>query len=112
METTNPGRRRRGAAGAFQLFTSLLFLAAGCAQQAGDPGHDVLAQAARVSGTTGLIRFETAGGPVDVGGEVGPRLTRADAVRLALANDPDLQVALAKVRAAEADARQERLLPN
>ena len=85
---------------------------AGCAGQGGNPEKSVLDDAARVAGGQALIHFETHGGPTDVAGDIGPRLTRADAVRLALANDPDLQVALAKVRAAEADARQERLLPN
>ena len=57
-----------------------------------------------------LIVFRTEGGPIDAAADVGPRLTRADAVRLALLNDPDLQVALAKLKAAEADAKQARLL--
>jgi outer membrane protein TolC len=104
----------RGAATARALplaLIGLLFVATGCSQPGG-AGFDFTRDAARVSGDASLIRFRTEGGPLDVPAAPGPRLTRADAVRLALAGDPDLQVALAKVRSAEADARQARLLPN
>jgi outer membrane protein TolC len=40
------------------------------------------------------------------------RLTRARALRLTLEHDPRIQAAFARVRAAEADAQQARLLPN
>lgn len=42
----------------------------------------------------------------------GDALTLPEAVRRAVAHDPAVQVALAKVRSAVADARQTRLLPN
>jgi len=89
----------------------LVFLAAGCGTPGG-AGFNFTRDADRVSGDASLIQFRTEAGPLDEPGAPGPSLTRADAVRLALAGDPDLQVALAKVRSAEADARQARLLPN
>jgi outer membrane protein TolC len=89
----------------------LLFVVTGCSQPGG-AGFNFTRDAARVSGDGSLIQFRAEGGPLDEPAATGPHLTRADAVRLALASDPDLQVALAKVRSAEADARQARLLPN
>lgn len=49
---------------------------------------------------------------VDAGGAAPASLSLAEAVRRTVEHDPRLQVALAKVRSAAADARQTRLLPN
>jgi len=50
--------------------------------------------------------------PVDERGSAPERLTLAEALRQALRSSPDLQSALARVRLAEAEADQARLLPN
>jgi len=50
--------------------------------------------------------------PIDAGGPGPSSLTLLDAVRRTVEHDPRLQVALAKVRSARADASQARLLPN
>jgi outer membrane protein, heavy metal efflux system len=85
-------------------------IAAGCAGPLRHP--DVPRAAAGATGSADLIAFQVRGGSFDQPTDPGPHLSATDAVRLALANDSGLQVALAKVRGAEADARQARLLPN
>lgn len=64
------------------------------------------------AGVADAIVFEIHGGPVDVAVDSSPVLTLPGAVRRTLRTDPDVQAALARVRAAEADADQARLLPN
>jgi cobalt-zinc-cadmium efflux system outer membrane protein len=115
MATTVAGQESGGRAARpprVALLLAAALVAAGCGPPVGGKGYDFRREAAHVTGDAALIRFHTQGGPIDAPADAGPRLTRADAVRLALASDPDLQVALAKVRSAEADARQARLLPN
>ncbi len=73
---------------------------------------DAPAITSRALGVEGLIRFESSGGPLDVPGELAGELTLEMTVREALRTDPQIQAALARVRAAEADAEQARLLPN
>jgi cobalt-zinc-cadmium efflux system outer membrane protein len=73
---------------------------------------DVAGDAARATAMADPITFVVHGQPDDVPPDAAGRLSRADAVRLCLRNSPDVQVALADVRRAEADARQARLLPN
>jgi cobalt-zinc-cadmium efflux system outer membrane protein len=58
------------------------------------------------------IRFETHGQPDDAGAEPPGELTLQDAIERSLRNDPQIQIALSHVRAAEADLRQASLLPN
>lgn len=75
------------------------------------------AQAERaIADATGVpgdaIEFTVLGGPDDVPASPAGSLDLADAVRRALRNSPELQAALAKVRGAEAEASQARLLPN
>jgi cobalt-zinc-cadmium efflux system outer membrane protein len=66
----------------------------------------------RVTGTApGTVTFRTYGERDDVGQDAST-LTLADATRAALEHDPRLQAAAARVRAALADAKQARLLPN
>ncbi len=55
--------------------------------------------------------YHTRGESVDVAG-IASTLTLEQSVRLALSHDPRIQSALARLRQAEADARQTRLLPN
>jgi outer membrane protein, heavy metal efflux system len=71
--------------------------------------------AADVAGATGLTRAIVVRDEAESlnGLEADPEsLTAGEVVRLALAHDPRIQSAVAKVRAAEADANQARLLPN
>jgi outer membrane protein TolC len=84
-------------------------LAAGC-QPVIRP--DVPADAARLTGVDNAIVFREDPGPLDLPGPADPTLTPEQAVRLALAHDPRVQASLARVRVAEADAQQARLLPN
>jgi outer membrane protein TolC len=88
----------------------------GCVSAAGcvPPPHgpDLRHAAAAATGREDLIAFHVHGGPLDEAGDPGPHLSSTGAVQSALRNDPGLLVALAKVRIAEAEARQSRLLPN
>lgn len=107
--SSNPPRHGpASAAGVLIALTTLL----GCAAQ--PPPDEFAPGLARLTGDAEGIRFEVDGAPVDAtdGGPATTSLAAADAVRLALRNDPAVQVALARVRAALADARQARLLPN
>jgi outer membrane protein TolC len=58
------------------------------------------------------VVVEHAPEPIDAGGTVPSSLSLPEAVRRTVEHDPRLQVALAKVRSARADASQSRLLPN
>lgn len=64
------------------------------------------------AGVATAIVFHSQGGPIDATGSDAAQLTLPDAVRRAMLTDPDIQAALSRVRAAEADADQVRLLPN
>ena len=89
----------------------VLILVAGCA--APMPSADLRAPAAGATGIDDAIQFRAEGGPTDVAsGATDAALPLADAVRLALRHDPRVGAALARVRVAQADARQARLLPN
>lgn len=83
----------------------------GCASTA--PARLTVAEEiAAAAGLSEPIRFETRGQPADVAAPAGQALTLEDAVRRTLAHSPELQAALARVRAAQADAKQARLFPN
>lgn len=73
---------------------------------------DVGGEAARLAGLAEPLAFRVEGDPLDAPGQTPAGLTLAEAVRLALTGSPEVQEALARVRAAEADAGQARLLPN
>jgi outer membrane protein, heavy metal efflux system len=83
-------------------------LAAGC--QPTRP--DVPADAARLTGINNAIVFREDPLPLDLPAPADTTLTPEQAIRLALAYDPRVQASLARVRVAEADAHQARLLPN
>ena len=88
-----------------------LIVVTGCA--APTPSADLREPAARATAIDNTIAFQSRGGPTDVaGGAAEAALPLADAVRLALRHDPRVGAALARVRVAQADARQARLLPN
>jgi outer membrane protein TolC len=93
--------------GALPWAIGCTLLAAGC-QPRRPP---VEADAARLTGISGAIVFRSAGGPAPALA-ADTTLTFDQAVRLCLMHDPRIQAALAKVRMAEADAGQARLLPN
>jgi outer membrane protein TolC len=92
---------------------SILLALAGCQSQP-SPGpvrpEISIADAIGVPGEA--IAFTTVGGPDDAPASSSEFLALADAIRLALQNSPELQAALARVRGAEAEASQARLLPN
>jgi cobalt-zinc-cadmium efflux system outer membrane protein len=85
-------------------------LAAGCVGPA--PSPHVESTAARITGVENAIAFQIEAGPLDVAGDDPELLTLAHATRLSLESNPEIQAALARVRSAEADAQQARLLPN
>ena len=85
------------------------FAASGCAARL--PSHDLRSRADAATGFSGEIVFRSRGEPLDVE-SAGAVLPQDHAVALALRHDPRVQAALARVRAAEADAGQARLLPN
>lgn len=75
------------------------------------PRPDVPADVARLTGLENAITFRAdaeAAPPTDPSGLLTPQA----AVRMSLSYDPRVQSALAKVRVAEAEANQARLLPN
>jgi outer membrane protein TolC len=96
------------------LAACLIGAAGGCAPNTFDP--DVSNTAAHIAGLNEPIDFQSEGEPIDVppvnGSTDGPALGIADAVRRALTHDPGIQAAMARVRVAQADAKQSRLLPN
>jgi len=72
----------------------------------------VPADAARLTGINNAIVFREGPLPLDLPAPADTTLTPEQAIRLALAYDPRVQASLARVRVAEADAHQARLLPN
>jgi cobalt-zinc-cadmium efflux system outer membrane protein len=91
-----------------KILTAILALA-GC--QRGPDAPDVAGDASRLTGIEDAIHFE-AQLPTNAPETAPDTLTWAEASRLALRRDAKVQVALAKMRVAEAGARQSRLLPN
>lgn len=69
-------------------------------------------QIARAAGMPDAIAFDMTGGTVDIEAPLAAELPLAAAARLALSHDPRVQAALARVRAALAESKQTRLLPN
>jgi outer membrane protein, heavy metal efflux system len=101
--------RRMGQGAGGLAWLMCLALLAGCQM----PRTDVPAEAARATGIANGIAFQPQNEPIDLPEPAADGvLTLDDAVRRALAHDARIQVALAAVRVAEADSRQERLLPN
>ncbi|MBX3356970.1 MAG: TolC family protein [Phycisphaeraceae bacterium] len=89
--------------------TVFLSVLSGCASQRPDPRAEEAASTA--AGLETAIAFRAEGGPLDEAADINS-LTLADAVQRAVATDPRLHAALARVRIAMADADQARLLPN
>jgi cobalt-zinc-cadmium efflux system outer membrane protein len=94
----------------FGIAPAGLLLIGGCAARPSSAG---LEAALVKAGVAEAIVFKIHGGPVDVATESSSSvLTLPDAVQRTLRTDPDVQAASARVRAAEAETDQVRLLPN
>ena len=87
---------------------ALPLIGGGCVATYNPP--DAEADASLAAGQA--IAFHADPQPLNAADPAGPTLTLAEAVRRTLANSPAVQSALARVRVAEAEARQTRLLPN
>ena len=83
---------------------------AGCASTT--PKPEIAAPVARATGMSDAITFQVKGETLDMNEAAEATLTLSDAVRRTLSHDPAIQAALARVRIAQADAKQDRLLPN
>jgi cobalt-zinc-cadmium efflux system outer membrane protein len=69
-------------------------------------------QASQAVGLSDPFAFQVDGEPTDVEVPMSQSLTFIAATKLALQHDPGIQQALARVRVAQAEAHQQRLLPN
>lgn len=107
---TRAARRGPDFARAVLITTLAAVIGPGCAGRRPDPAAEQ--SITRAIGSGAAIEFRTEGGPLDEPDAAPDRLALADAVRRAVATDPGLQAALARVRVAMADADQARLLPN
>ncbi len=87
-----------------------LILSSGCAPTAKRP--DTPQRIAAATGLSNAITVQQHGMPLDVKDDAAETLTLAQAVQRSVERSPDLQAALARTRAAEADANQAALLPN
>jgi outer membrane protein TolC len=94
----------------FLAAAALAACAAGCAST--DLPPDVTDQIAQATGNPEPVKLEVDGAPLDVDAAPGEVLGLEEALRRAMAHGPELQEALARVRAAQADVLQAKLLPN
>lgn len=95
------------------LATLLILTAAttgGCASSRDWPQTEQAA--AQATGAADAIQLDVNGQPVDIVDAIPSTLTLPDAIQRALRYSPTIQVALARARAAQAEAHQARLLPN
>lgn len=92
------------------LLLAAIFSACGCVSRETWPRTEH--NAASAAGIADLIRFEYIAAPADLPDWPDRSLTLEQAAERALTTHPEIQAALARVRAAHADARQSRLLPN
>ena len=85
-----------------------------CGCSAGPAPPDLRRLASEATGVEGAISFQVSGQPLDVtpSDPLASGLPLDRAVREALRHDPRVHMAVARARAALADARQARLLPN
>jgi cobalt-zinc-cadmium efflux system outer membrane protein len=94
------------------LASLCLFAIAGC-QVGPVPSPDTESAVSVAAGVgADAIAFSADRSPDDVRSLPPGTLSAADAITAALRGSPELQAALARVRVAEADSRQARLLPN
>ncbi len=85
-------------------------LLSGCVSPSNWP--DAQREVGLAAGLAHPIQFEPDAGPTDLPDAPPGALTLQWAVERALTTNPGVQAALARVRSAQADARQSRLLPN
>lgn len=90
---------------------AMLLALTGCQSEA-PSAPDIAGAAADAAGTSDVVIVESASASVDLSGAAPASLTLDSVVRSSLANDPRIGAALAKVRIAQADAHQARLLSN
>ena len=89
----------------------LAALCVGCGT-APKPRIDMGVDVARAAGVSDAIELRIDGEPLDEAVSPADPLTLPDAVGRAVQGDPQIQAALSRVRVAEAEADQSRLLPN
>jgi cobalt-zinc-cadmium efflux system outer membrane protein len=89
---------------------AVVYFLSGCGSipKSGEPAAEAFARL----GLQNAIVFRTVGDPIDTTAIRPDVLTLSDAVRRALATDPDVQAALSRARVAQADVDQAHLLPN
>ena len=75
------------------------------------PADDAAAAATKAAGLRAAIIFQTNSAPIDLAASTNS-LALPDAVQQAVLASPEIQMALARARAAQADAWQTRVLPN
>lgn len=92
------------------LWVCLLAMSGGCATR--PPWPDPESAASIATQTRGAIEVTVEAGTVDVQTPVGDQLQLHQAVHEALLHSTTVQIALAQVRVAQANAHQSRLLPN
>jgi outer membrane protein TolC len=95
---------------ATSVFGACALLCAGCAGR--PPAPEPSADQCHIVGAGAAIRLTMDDLPVDQVQPESEELSLATAVQRALASSPEIQSALARARAAWADAHQARLLPN
>lgn len=83
-----------------------------CACAAGLPTSSPVSEIEQATGIANAVVIQVEPGPRSVSGDASPTLTLSEAVQRSLRCDPRLQMALARVQQALADAGQARLLPN
>jgi len=93
-----------------RLYLFVFVLAAGCAASPPDVDAERAISAALGAAEPVVFRFE--GAPLDEASGPQDLLTTVDAIRRAVEASPELQAALARVRAAQAEAELAGLLPN
>lgn len=94
-----------------QWAAALLMLSTlGCASQPEWPGPEQ--QGAALTGIDDAIQIQTQAQAADLPGDLGSELSLVTALREALVHSPALQSSLWRVRQAQAQAHQARLLPN
>ncbi len=87
----------------------IIVLTLGCATA--PPGHDTARQIQSATGLANAIEFHTNALPAEAA-PAADTLSLSDAIERALRQSPEIQIALANVRAAQAGAHQSRLLSN
>lgn len=96
--------------GRIVLSIAIWSLVAGCSLRPPTVETEKLAE--KLTGERAAIVVVADGMPLDAVGAELSTLSQLQALRLALDTSPDIQAALARVRAAYAEAQQARLLPN